>query len=363
MPISADYKGEGEFESPGIDFPDYGRMYSFDHKLEAHRRLDTPPWALRQDLLRAVIVHFVERRAQFKKPLPGTERERLARASQRNAERCKFKEEVLRNLCVEFVALKKSGADPARTKKLSQEISNLDTCLRIDKTVAGIAVSIVNLYYGVGLDSVAVASELGIKPPHVRALLWKLNWVANKLQGTAKPRLRHRYPDRIVAKRIARMAEKGISYTIIAKKFGVSRTQICRRLTEAGLWKPRQVGRKPKIDANVDKYARMAATGISYSLIAKKFGISSVQVRRRLKQAGLWKARLIQPTVARLPHQKGRLTYLQHQQFNADIAIGLYLAGKSVPEIARSFGYAPNTGQNRVRYALIKAGVYVRKQS
>jgi hypothetical protein len=35
-----------------------------------------------------------------------------------------------------------------------------------------------------------------------------------------------------------------------------------------------------------------------------------------------------------------------------------YRAGKTVAEIARHAGYPPNTGQNRVRMLLMKAGVY-----
>ena len=220
-----------------------------------------------------------------------------------------------------------------------------------------------HLYYCVGLDSVGVATEVGLKPPHVRALIWKLNWIWDLLNGKAKPRYEYKKKKSPNIKRIARMAEKGVSYAIVAKKFGVSRTQIYRLLTEAGLWNPRQAGRKPKIDANVDKYARMAATGLSYSLIGKKFGISSEKVCRRLKKAGLWKPRfgIDKPTIPRAPHQQGRLPYLEHQAFNADRTIGLYLAGKSVPEIARSFGYAPGTGQNRTRAVLIAAGVYKSK--
>ena len=365
-PVSAQVNGEGAWESPGIDFSDYGRMYSFNQKLEACRRLDTPEWALRPALLRQVIVHYVERRAGFKKPLPGTERERLARASQRNAERCKMNEAVLRNLCVRFVELKKANADPAALAMLKIQITNLDTRLLIDKTVAGIAVRAVHLYYGAGLDSVAVADELGIKPPHVRALIWKLNWIWDKLNGVAKPRNRRsrrtaRPHFRVDSHKAAQMLAEGRTYEQVGRAFGVHGNEILLAVKYAGLWIQRRRGCKPNKSA--PEIARMAAEGISYAIIAKKFGVSRMQIYRRLKKAQLWKPRRIwdKPSMPRVPHQKGRSPYLEHQQFNADIAIGLYLAGKSVPEIARSFGYAPGTGQNRTRTALIQAGVYKRK--
>ena len=117
-PVSAEFDGE-DFSSPGLAFEDYSRCHVQQRKQSGERRLPTPAWALRPDLLRQVIVHFVERRAEFYQPQPGTERERLTRASQRNAERCKRNEVVLRNLCSRFVALNKAYADPAAIASLN----------------------------------------------------------------------------------------------------------------------------------------------------------------------------------------------------------------------------------------------------
>lgn len=36
----------------------------------------------------------------------------------------------------------------------------------------------------------------------------------------------------------------------------------------------------------------------------------------------------------------------------------MYRAGKNVSQIARAVGYSPNTGNNRVRNFLAKAGLY-----
>src|SRR3954471_1315626 len=77
LPVSAEYDGQ-EFSSPRIDFSDYSRMSTQQHKQSGERRLPTPEWALRPDLLRSVLVHYVERRVGFRKPTPGTESERLA---------------------------------------------------------------------------------------------------------------------------------------------------------------------------------------------------------------------------------------------------------------------------------------------
>jgi hypothetical protein len=44
--------------------------------------------------------------------------------------------------------------------------------------------------------------------------------------------------------------------------------------------------------------------------------------------------------------------------FSPTTAIEMYKAGKGLSEIAQAMGYPPNRGQNRVRYALEKAGIY-----
>jgi hypothetical protein len=298
-PVSAEFDGE-EFSSPGLAFEDYTRMSTQQHKQSAERRLPTPEWALRPDLLRKVLVHYVERRAGFLKPTPGTESERLARANQRNAERCKRKEAVLIKLCAEFVELHKCSGDPVRTKKLGEQIKNLDTCLRFDCNIAGIALRCVHLYYGAGLDSVGVSTETGLKPPHVRALLWKLDWTWNKIHGVASPRS----------------------------------------------WQRRKWPRRRyKSKINIRLAARMFAEKKTYVDIGKALGVTPNAVQYALRNVGLWEPRLKPGT---------RLS----RRINSAKVVELYQAGKSVPEIAHAFGHKPNTGQNRVRYALINAGVY-----
>jgi hypothetical protein len=213
---------------------------------------------------------------------------------------------VLKKMCSAYLQLKKSGCDSARLDKLSQEIENHDTVLRLNTNLAGTVLRIVHLYYSVGMDSVGIALELGFKPPHVRQVLWRLRREYDRMNGINRAPSPN--PKRARIDQISRMAEQGISYTVIGKKFEMSRARIYQHLKKTGQWKPRVI---------------------------------------------------LKPQVSRVPRQKGRAPYLGHEQFSADRAVGLYLTGKSVPEIALEFGYAPRTGNNRVRTALIKAGVYL----
>ncbi len=305
FPVHAEYDGEG-FTSTGLAWEDYSRMQMQHRKQSAGHRLPTPVWALNQKLLRSVLVRYLEKRAGMKKPQPGTEYERMQRALAAIEKRRPMSECVLKRMCSAYLQLKKSGCDAARLNKLSQEIENHDTVLRLNTNVAGTVLRIVHLYYSVGMDSVAVALELGFKPPHVRQVLWRLRREYERMNGIN--RAPSPKPKRARIDQIALMAEQGISYTVIGKKFEMSRAIIYQHLKKAGLWKPRVI--------------------------------------------------LTKPTVPRIPRQKGRAPYLEHQQFSADRAVGLYLTGKSVPEIALEFGYAPRTGNNRVRTALVKAGIY-----
>ena len=61
-------------------------------------------------------------------------------------------------------------------------IEGIDTYLRY--TVNGgadMVASAVYLYYRVGMDSVGVANELGLKPPHIRQTLYRLHQTAKKI--------------------------------------------------------------------------------------------------------------------------------------------------------------------------------------
>jgi predicted SprT family Zn-dependent metalloprotease len=64
------------------------------------------------------------------------------------------------------------------------------------------------------------------------------------------------------------------------------------------------------------------------------------------------------PTVAQVPQRELVKPPTGVIAFNATDAVRLYQAGKRIVDIAVSFGYARGHGQNRVRAALIKAGVY-----
>lgn len=185
-PVSANVTRDG-WDSTGLDFADYARMGTQQRKQSGERRLATPEWALNPEKLRALIVRLMELRAYFMFPQPGTDAERLERAQRFITDWwLPKKTATLNRLCERFVALKK---DPTATheqiEKLSQIIESLDSeicILQKPEKGAEVLAGIVHHYYGVGLDSVGVATELGIKPPAVRQVLFSMHRVWKRMQ-------------------------------------------------------------------------------------------------------------------------------------------------------------------------------------
>jgi len=200
-----------------ISFEDYGRMSTHLHKPSGERRLPTPEWAANDLLLRNLLVVFIESRARV---VPAPELsllERLARAQRAIALQRSQKDKVLTRLCKRLVDLKNQGVPSEEIRALEIEIENLDTFLRTTRVAGGadIVAAIVYLYYRALLDSVGVAAQLGIKPPHVRHTLWKLD----KIWKAKFVRPKRVWRKKIVTVRIDVDGAMHISARLAAKRF------------------------------------------------------------------------------------------------------------------------------------------------
>jgi hypothetical protein len=299
------------WDSTGISWQDYGSMSTRQHKQSGERRLPTPMWALDDKLLRELLVVFMETRLGIHNPT-GTllERRDFARAyaiSDRPRHEANLDELNLR-----YVEESKAGAPPERLKRLEQEIENLDTFLRTTvnggmDTVAGT----VFLYHRCKFDSVGVGTELGLKPPHVRQILWRMNQVWKKRfneDGTLKPFTPH-WNARVIG--VVHKAQKPMKWSpqeaIFLRIFGMSFLEIGERLGVCGaaVWmffkehgivvpviertKPprKHSGKARTIDTK--RAAELHATGLTWSQIAKEVGAACGEgVLAAVKRDGLW---------------------------------------------------------------------------
>jgi hypothetical protein len=185
FPVHATSRGGGEFETPGLDFSDYARCGTYSRKLASSRKLPAPEWVFQPEQLRAVLVRQMEARASFRCPQPGSEVERLQRAQDCIAARIPAREEDLTRLCQRLVALKAEPQCNAElVRRLAISIEGLDSFLLLSRQSdrgAGVLARIATLYFS-GLDSVAVAEEVGMKPPAVRAQIWRMRKTWEKMQ-------------------------------------------------------------------------------------------------------------------------------------------------------------------------------------
>ena len=114
---------------------------------------------------------------------------------------------TLNSLCEEYLALERGEIwRPAKTDQprftgegwdeynklqevtnrreiLATEITGLDTLLKYTEYDGGIATiaSAIYLYFRCCLDSVGVAEQVGLQPPHIRQLIFRLSQTAAKL--------------------------------------------------------------------------------------------------------------------------------------------------------------------------------------
>jgi hypothetical protein len=175
-PVQAKFDGH-DFVSTGIDYADSMHVIK-GHKPGASRRLETPEWAYNDGQLRAVVVRFLELRANFRKQQHGTEAERLQRAIAKLQTTKPHLEELLNRFCRKYADNKKAGVDSVILKRQALEIKMFDTQLCWLGREHLLALGVIHHYYRCGADSVATGAALGIQPPHVRSILWRLNKAA-----------------------------------------------------------------------------------------------------------------------------------------------------------------------------------------
>jgi AraC-like DNA-binding protein len=167
-----------DFAGGGIDIRDVTRAVGSLHidrrPLQQERRLETPPWVNNNELLREEVLKACEKRLYLDERcrayIPGqTHQERFARI--RQTERMDLKRwlETLRKLRERY------RTEPKETRPEEIQLHNVDTfCCLLKRGSVAITVAVVHLYYRLGYNSVEVARELHLKPPHVRQILARL---------------------------------------------------------------------------------------------------------------------------------------------------------------------------------------------
>jgi hypothetical protein len=339
-PVHAEYDGH-EFTSTGVAFEDYARMHVEQRKLGANRT--APAWAFNADKLRRVIVRTMEVRAGLRNPQPGTDAERMAHAQQKLDDSRRLLTATIDRLCEEFVAAKKAG-DVARTEFLARKIKEQDTRLAVIPNAAMLYAGVSYHVWRCGLDSVAAAQNLGLKPPLVRQTLARMCAIAHELGYGPAPRIGKKWgnkdPQRKVARQFADLIKR-MTWEDAKAEMGQPDThngKFRRLLKKFGYWKPRTGPRQ--FVSDVRKIADERAQGMSYVTIANKHGVSPKTVQRVLREH--------HRDIA-APKQS-----LHRGRIDKTEAVTLHGQGWSSARIARHYGVHLTAAY----YVLKRAGVY-----
>lgn len=279
----------------GLDWKDIGNIQVVHHKQSGERRLPTPVWALNDRLLRELLVAFLESRVGIHKPT-GTLSERRKRAEEAVLRARPRMNATLDKLNLEYVQATRENASRERLNELEQEIEGLDTYLRYthDGGLATIA-SIVYLYHRLNLDSVGVADQLTLKPPHVRQLLWRLNGIwTEKFGGEAVPRRKIKRWGPFDHQRAAELRLTGMPYTEIARQLNARPHAVKGVLDKMGIKAPPKpqrvkVEHKPMHRIDTKRAAELRATGMTWREVADAIGNKhSGAILSAMKRAGLF---------------------------------------------------------------------------
>lgn len=225
MPVSAETE---------LSFADYRAMHLTGRKAPPERRLPTPAWALNDKSLRNLLVSYMEYRFRMR-PLPdATLQERIERCRKAEIDQLPLLNAQVDRLNREY------AATPSRALQI--EIENTDTLIRCSKRgfLATVA-AVVYLYHRCHMDSVGVAAETGLKPPHVRMILYRMAalWARRFNQdGTKKPvvKTRRRTFNYAVA---FQLRQNGLTYVAIARELGVKLSTVAFAVREFALERKR----------------------------------------------------------------------------------------------------------------------------
>ncbi|MGH9737329.1 MAG: hypothetical protein ACRD4X_01925 [Candidatus Acidiferrales bacterium] len=171
-----------------IAWADYGRMHIGGKSQRNGKRDASPAWAFDDTVLRELITLFCERRvflrwgASYAAP-PGTSHvERLRFAQAKEMERLAIKRQWLDRMIDEHHRATHNGESAKRIADLEREIQNLDSDLVLtQRGIPTVVVGIVYYYFRLGMNSVEVAEQLQLRPPHVRIIVYRLKLLHKKL--------------------------------------------------------------------------------------------------------------------------------------------------------------------------------------
>jgi transposase-like protein len=280
--VSARYTPTG-WDSTGLSFNDYSRCHVTKRSNKGSKHRPIPQWALDDAKTKEVIIRYLEYRNYLPAATDKSYEERLATV---NAAATKRIQEFTDNLKRFY-----------RNGTGDTEIQNMDTKIVLErKGMHALVAAVVYFSYRLNYDSPSVYKETGVKPPHVRIILWRCNKIAKEIEQGLPHRknqknYRHDHSQETVdAIREAR--KYGDTWAEIAEAMGIkcayqSYGQYTADIRPLVRRRRRPVVRRrkwtPEVIAKVEICLEL---GLSYKRIAKRLGVET-----QLLRAAVWSKR------------------------------------------------------------------------
>lgn len=185
-----------------LDFRDMERMHVLPVANEQKgRRTAVPAWALSDQNLRQVLLHYLATRFAVKNT-NGTLQQRLAMCTAAGKRRARKEERITEQRIQEYRAISgqrfheleperyqrlfcsalKGESLAERLKRVELQIHNSDSSAFVSARAAAIAASVCYLAYKLGWPSPSIAEHLDLRAPAVRQILYRLNRAARRLE-------------------------------------------------------------------------------------------------------------------------------------------------------------------------------------
>ena len=253
-----------------ITFNDYSRMHVMSKRVHKYFRGAAPEWVINDHKFREVVVRYLEQRNYIAPQPHKSYEERLAAVDAA----------ARKNYLPRYRAL----LDRLVNKSVSPvEVQNVDTKIVLEERgFAAIVVAVAYGYYRRGLNSVELANELGMKPPHVRILLYRLRAVAHQIEsGESNGK---RVVTFEVRDQVRELYKNGHSIQETAQRAGVSGATVRLLLKRDGLTPPRQRIKHETYKKAAERCVQCAQTARPSRVLCQERASKAAVHHRELRQ-------------------------------------------------------------------------------
>ena len=208
-----------------IAWSDKNFMHVERRRCSRDLKRSVPEWVFNNEMLRHVCLIYLERRFAIHAPTGASHTERLAAINKVAAAQKEQRMRVVDVRLDQFNLAKDRHTSSDRMKRLALVLQVEDTRAVVNSRIAAVILGVAYMSWRQRMKSTEVAEALGIKPPHVRIILYRLKRIHADIQA-GNPRGRaagHPGWRKTDTAKLKRLRESGKPWKEIAAIFGRSK--------------------------------------------------------------------------------------------------------------------------------------------